>query len=75
MQILVTNFSQISFSNMSSKKHKYDESYMQYGFTSVIVGGMERPQCVLCNTVLSNDSNETSEAQATFAKCTSSEQR
>ena len=29
---------------------------MQYGFTLVIVGGVERPQCVLCKKVLSNDS-------------------
>ena len=41
---------------MSSKKRKYDESYMQYGFTSVIVGGVERPQSVLCNKVFNNDS-------------------
>ena len=56
MQILAANFNQISFSDMSSKKRKYDESYMQYGFTPVIVGGVERPQCVLCKRVLSNDS-------------------
>ena len=55
MQVLVANFSQISFSNMSSKKPKYDKSYIQYGFTSVIVSGVERPQRVLCNKVLSND--------------------
>ena len=56
MQILVKNFSQISFSDMSSKKRKYDEPYMQYDFTSVIVDGVVRPQCVLYNKVLSNDS-------------------
>ena len=56
MQILVANLSQISFSNMSSKKRTYDESYMQYSFTSVIVGDVERPQCVLCKKLLSNDS-------------------
>ena len=48
MQILVASFSLISFSGMSSKKRKYDEFDMQYGFTLVIVGGMERPQCVVC---------------------------
>ena len=40
---------------MNNKKLKYDEFYMQYGFTTVIVG-VERSQCVLCNKVLSNDS-------------------
>ena len=29
---------------------------MQYGFTSIVVNNEERPQCVLCNNVLSNDS-------------------
>ena len=48
MQVFVKNFSQISFSNMSSKKRKYDESYMQYGITSVIAGGVDRPMvCTL----------------------------
>ena len=56
VQILIANFSQISFSDMSSKKPKYDEYYMQYGFTLVIVGGVESPQCVLSKKVLSNDS-------------------
>jgi len=41
---------------MSSKKRKYDESYMQFGLTSIIVSGEEKPQCVLCNKVLFNDS-------------------
>ena len=50
MRILVANFSQNSFSDTSSKKRKYNESYMQYGFASVIVGG-ERPQRVLCKKV------------------------
>ena len=56
LQILVANFNQVGFSDMSSKKRKYDESYMPYGFTSVIVNGVEKPQCVLCKKVLSNDS-------------------
>jgi len=29
---------------------------MQFGFTSIIVSGEEKPQCVLCNKVFSNDS-------------------
>ena len=41
---------------MSIKKRKYDESYLQYGFTSIVVNNKERPQCVFCNKVLSNDS-------------------
>ena len=49
-------FSRISLSNMSIKKRKYDDSYIQFGFTSVVINGMENLQCVLCNKVLSNDS-------------------
>ena len=41
---------------MSSKKRKYDDSYIQFSFTSVVINGMEKPQCVLCNKVISNDS-------------------
>ena len=41
---------------MSAKKQKYDESYIQFGVASVIVHSEEKPQCVLCNKVLSNDS-------------------
>ena len=38
------------------KKRKYEESYLQYGFTSIVVNNEERPQCATCNKVLSNDS-------------------
>ena len=56
VQILAENSNQTSFSDMNSKKCKYDEPYTEYGFTSVIVGGVKRPQCVLCNKVLGNNS-------------------
>ena len=48
--------SRISLSRMSSKKRKYDDSYIQFRFTSVVNNGMEKPQCVQCNKVLRNDS-------------------
>ena len=41
---------------MSIKKRKYNETYLGYGFTSIVVNNEERPQCVLCSKVLSNDS-------------------
>ncbi|XP_060881854.1 zinc finger BED domain-containing protein 5-like [Metopolophium dirhodum] len=39
-----------------SKKRKYDESYLQFGF--IPVGTAERPdgQCVICNVILQNSS-------------------
>ena len=41
---------------MSAKKRKYEELYIQFSFASVIIHSDEKPQCVLCNKVLSNDS-------------------
>ena len=41
---------------MSVKKQRYNDSYSEYGFTCIINNGEERPQCVICNKVLSNDS-------------------
>ena len=40
---------------MSVKKRRYNDSYIEYGFTCIINNGEERPQCVICNKVLSND--------------------
>lgn len=39
-----------------SKKRKYDESYLQFGF--IPVGSVEKPdgQCVICNVILQNSS-------------------
>jgi len=39
-----------------SKKRKYDESYLQFGFSPV--GTVEKPdgQCVICNVILQNSS-------------------
>lgn len=38
------------------KKRKYLETYIKFGFTTVINNGRENPQCVLCNAVLSSES-------------------
>jgi hypothetical protein len=37
-----------------SKNRKYDDSYLDFGFTSTEVDGEERPQCVLCMKVLAS---------------------
>ncbi len=39
-----------------TKKRKYSEEYINYGFTSTLTDGIEKPQCVLCFKVLGNDS-------------------
>ncbi|XP_064485888.1 SCAN domain-containing protein 3-like [Ornithodoros turicata] len=41
---------------MSVKRRGYNESYIQCGFTCTVINGEQRPQCVVCNKVLSNDS-------------------
>jgi hypothetical protein len=38
------------------KNKKYDDSYLDSGFTSIEVEGEERPQCVLCMNVLASKS-------------------
>ena len=37
-------------------KRRYNDLYIEYGFTCIINNEEERPQCVICNKVLSNDS-------------------
>jgi hypothetical protein len=39
-----------------TKKMKYEEEFMKHGFTSVVINGKERPQCVKCCEVLANES-------------------
>uniref|UniRef100_A0A803K116 DUF4371 domain-containing protein n=1 Tax=Xenopus tropicalis TaxID=8364 RepID=A0A803K116_XENTR len=40
----------------NAKKRKYSEDFLQYGFTSIITAGIEKPQCVICCEVLSAES-------------------
>ena len=40
---------------MNAKKRKYNEEYLQYGFTDAAVNGQVVPQCVICFEKLSND--------------------
>jgi zinc finger BED domain-containing protein 5/7/8/9 len=42
--------------NVMEKIRKYSEDYLKFGFSSVINNGIEKPQCVLCNAVLSVES-------------------
>ncbi|XP_034288737.2 protein FAM200B [Pantherophis guttatus] len=39
-----------------AKKRKYTEEFLQYGFTSIITAGIEKPQCIICCEVLSAES-------------------
>ena len=43
---------------LNVKKRKYSDEFLKqaYGFTSIVVAGIEKPQCVICNDVLSPES-------------------
>ena len=36
-----------------AKQRKYNNEYIKFGFTSISENGITKPQCVLCNAVLS----------------------
>ncbi len=48
---------------MSAKKRKYVDDYIQWGFTNIVIDGMERPQCVICLEVLANESMKPAKLQ------------
>lgn len=43
-------------STSKTKRRKFSDEYLAYGFTSTNLNGEERPQCVICYEVLSNES-------------------
>ena len=38
-----------------SRKRKYDDSYIKYGFTEIEINREIRPQCVICTALLNNN--------------------
>ena len=40
----------------SSRKRKYSEQFPKYGFTFIVEEGIEKPQCVICNEIMSAES-------------------
>ncbi|XP_076803440.1 zinc finger BED domain-containing protein 5-like [Clavelina lepadiformis] len=38
------------------RKRKYCEEFLKYGFTFIVDAGIEKPQCVICNTIMSAES-------------------
>ena len=40
----------------SKRKKKYDDAFLQYGFTSSYNDGVEKPLCLICNETLSVES-------------------
>jgi hypothetical protein len=39
-----------------TRKRKYEEEFIKYGFTSVVINGEESLQCMICCEVLTNES-------------------
>lgn len=37
-------------------KRSYKDAFLRLGFTSIVDRGVEKPQCVICSEVLSNES-------------------
>ena len=40
----------------SIRKRKYSEEFLKYGFTIIVEAGIEMPQCVICNEIMSAES-------------------
>ena len=38
------------------KRRRYNDDYISFGFTSIEIGGEDRPQCVICFEILAADS-------------------
>ena len=37
----------------SIRKRKYSEEFLKYGFTFIVDAGIKKPQCVICNKIMS----------------------
>ncbi|XP_051957444.1 protein ZBED8-like [Xyrauchen texanus] len=54
---------------MSSKKRKWSDEYVQYGFTCITEhDGSQRPNCIICNAKLSNSSLAPAKLREHFLK-------
>ena len=40
----------------SIRKRKYSEEFLKHGFTFIVEAGIEKPQCVICNEIMSAES-------------------
>ena len=56
---------------MSQKKRKYQDNYLDFGFTYLIEDDLQIPQCVVCMKTFSNSTHETCFFKTTPSKCSS----
>ena len=40
----------------AKRVRKYDDKFIKFGFTYVVEGDIEKPQCIICSVVLSAES-------------------
>ncbi|XP_069941789.1 zinc finger BED domain-containing protein 5-like [Cherax quadricarinatus] len=52
-----------------SKKRTYTDAFLRHGFVNLTSGGEDRPQCVACHKVLTNESLKPSKLSAHLQKC------
>ena len=48
---------------MSVRKRKYSNDFLKWGFTDIVIAGVERPQCVICLEVLAHQSMKPAKLQ------------
>ena len=53
----------------TGKKRNYSEAFLSYGFVNLPDKVQDRPQCVICNKVLTNESLKLSKLEAHLKKC------
>ena len=53
---------------MPPRKINYNESFIKFGFTSIIQDGIEKPQCVICEKVLAVESMKPNQLQKHFTR-------
>ena len=53
----------------AGKKRNYSEAFLSYGFVNLPDKVQDRPQCVICNKVLTNESLKPSKLEGHLKKC------
>ena len=51
---------------ISIRKIKYSEEFLKYGFTFIVEAGIEKPQCVICNEIMSGESMKPNKMKCHF---------
>ena len=54
---------------MLPKKRSYKEGFLNFGFTSVIENSTEKPQCVICFKVLTQERMKPNKFKQHFKSC------